>query len=60
MDLTLFEKLELKIDQLLERNRQLEEKCQGLRQENNALAEEREIVTAEVERILGKLAELDR
>jgi len=60
MDLNIFEKLEIKIDQLLEKNRQLEEKCRGLLQANNALTEEKALVAAEVERILGKLTDLDR
>lgn len=60
MDMAVFEKLGVKIDQLLEKNRQLEERCRGLLLENRALAEEKEIVAAEIDRILGKLAELDR
>jgi FtsZ-binding cell division protein ZapB len=60
MDLNVFEKLEMKIDQLLEKNRGLEEKCRDLLKENTALAEEKALIASEVERILGKLADLDR
>ncbi|NLC69819.1 MAG: cell division protein ZapB [Desulfuromonadaceae bacterium] len=60
MDLNVFEKLEMKIDQLLEKNGLLEEKCRELLKENSALAEEKALVSAEVERILGKLANLNR
>ncbi len=37
MDNGVFEKLENKIDQVLEKNRQLEERCRNLLEERNAL-----------------------
>ncbi len=58
-NLELVLKLEQKVDQLLGHCQLLSRELQQLREENQTLLKEREGVCAELDRILGKLAELD-
>jgi cell division protein ZapB len=60
MEIDVVLRLEKKIDELLDRKRQLEEDCQRLLAEKKALAEERERFRTEIDRILAKLDHLDQ
>ncbi len=59
MNPDLIQRLERKIDQLLERKAALEEECRLLRTEKSQLLEEREGIGSELDRILAKLDHLD-
>ena len=60
MDFDLIQRLERKIDQLLERNIQLEEENQCLQASNRELTAAREWFRADLDRILAKLGCLDQ
>jgi hypothetical protein len=59
MDLNVALRLGEKIDQLLERMKNVEEESRRLLAENKALMEERELFCAELDKILAKLDQLD-
>ncbi len=58
-NLELVLKLERKVDQLLDRCQALTLEVKHLREENRVLLQEREGICSELDRILGKLEELD-
>ncbi|MBE0597978.1 MAG: cell division protein ZapB [Desulfuromonadales bacterium] len=60
MELSLVLRLEHKIDQLLERNRELEAETLRLRASEEALLAERERFCLELDRILAKLDRLEQ
>lgn len=60
MDISIVIRLEDKIDQLLARKKDLEEKCRQLAAENASLLQEKEHVGLELDRILAKLDGLDQ
>ncbi len=60
MDLSIVIRLEEKIDQLLARKKDLEERCRQLIAENAVLLQEKEHVGLELDRILAKLEGLDQ
>ncbi len=60
MDLNIVIRLEEKIDQLLARKGDLEDKCRQLAAENAALLQEKEFAGIELDRIIAKLDGLDQ
>ncbi len=60
MDIDLVLRLEEKVDLILKRNKELQDECLRLRQENEAFVGERERLKGELDRILAKLDDFGR
>ena len=60
VDLDIVFRLEEKLDQLLQRQRDLTEECKRLQAEKEVFLRERDRVRSELDRILSKLDSLDR